>query len=34
VNEQRLILEQTIKDWMGNEYSQIDDITVLGYRVD
>jgi serine phosphatase RsbU (regulator of sigma subunit) len=31
--EQKNILDKTMKDWLRNKYQQIDDITILGFRV-
>ena len=33
MQEQREILDQAIEDWKGDEYEQIDDICVIGVRV-
>lgn len=30
---QRLLLKQKLKDWMGTEYEQIDDILIIGFQV-
>lgn len=32
--QQREILKNTIKDWIGTKYPQVDDILVMGFRVD
>jgi serine phosphatase RsbU (regulator of sigma subunit) len=32
--EQRTILKQELKDWIGTEYHQIDDVLVIGFKVD
>ncbi|MCK4662582.1 MAG: SpoIIE family protein phosphatase [Bacteroidales bacterium] len=34
MQEQKQTLEKTITDWIGNEYEQIDDILVIGVRID
>ena len=31
--EQKQILEDTMRDWMGEKYAQIDDIWVIGFRL-
>ncbi|RLD80760.1 MAG: serine/threonine protein kinase, partial [Bacteroidetes bacterium] len=33
MSEQKKVLNDKLKDWMGKDYSQIDDIVVLGLRV-
>ncbi|MCK4661318.1 MAG: tetratricopeptide repeat protein [Bacteroidales bacterium] len=33
MNEQKDILEKNIKEWMGDEYSQIDDILLIGFKL-
>ena len=33
MSEQKQILEDTMKDWMGEKYAQIDDILVIGFRL-
>ncbi len=34
MKEQKQILKSTLEDWMGNTHEQLDDILVLGVRVD
>jgi len=34
MKEQQEILEKNIKDWMGKKYNQIDDILVIGFKLD
>ncbi len=34
MKEQKHILKSTLEDWMGNQHEQLDDILVLGVRVD
>jgi serine phosphatase RsbU (regulator of sigma subunit) len=34
MKEQREILDKTIKEWMGKKYNQIDDILVIGFKLD
>ncbi len=34
MKEQKHILKSTLEDWMGNKHEQLDDILVLGVRVD
>ena len=33
MNEQKIILDKTIMNWMGHEQEQIDDIIICGHRV-
>jgi len=33
LDKQEEILEKRLKDWMGNEYTQIDDILVIGFKL-
>ncbi len=33
VNEQKQMLEATIRDWMADRYSQLDDVLVVGFRI-
>jgi DNA-binding response OmpR family regulator len=33
MKEQKRALEETLKDWMGSRYDQIDDILVIGFRL-
>ncbi len=33
MSEQKEILNQTITDWMGDKYEQVDDILVIGFRI-
>ena len=31
--EQKNKLEKQLKDWMGEKYAQLDDITIVGVRI-
>lgn len=33
MNEQKEILQKSLDEWMGNEYNQVDDILVIGFKV-
>ena len=33
LEQQRVKLEETLSDWMGNGYQQLDDITILGVKI-
>lgn len=33
-NQQREMLKNTLKDWLGTQYQQVDDILVVGFKVD
>ncbi|MDI3527983.1 MAG: hypothetical protein PWR03_2167, partial [Tenuifilum sp.] len=32
--QQREILKNTLKEWIGTKYPQVDDILVLGFKID
>ena len=32
MKEQKAILERTLRDWMGNQYEQLDDVLIIGRR--
>jgi len=32
--QQRDILKSTFKEWLGSKYPQVDDILVVGFKVD
>jgi len=32
-DQQREMLKNTLKDWLGTKYTQVDDILVLGFKV-
>ena len=34
MREQQEILDKTIREWMGHKYNQIDDILVIGFKLD
>lgn len=33
MNQQVVILEEKLKEWMGEKYSQVDDVLVIGFRI-
>lgn len=33
-DQQREILKNTLKDWLGNKFPQVDDILVVGFKID
>jgi len=33
-NQQREMLKNTLKDWLGTQFQQVDDILVVGFKVD
>ncbi|MBI9066914.1 MAG: tetratricopeptide repeat protein [Salinivirgaceae bacterium] len=32
--EQKIFLDKTLKDWVGTKYNQIDDVLVIGFKLD